>query len=313
VRRLGKVLGIIGIVLLVLVVVASAFGAWTVRRSFPQVSGEVALAGLTGSVEVRRDVRGIPHVYADTPDDLFFAQGYVHAQDRFWEMDFRRHITAGRLSEMFGSSQVETDTFLRISGWRRVAEQELPLLSAETRRNLDAYAKGVNAYLADHAGATASFEYAVLGLTNPSYTIEPWTTVDSIAWLKAMAWDLRGNMQEEISRSIISAKVGEARTVQLYPPYPTCGTGRSWCREPSATGCGTRTPAVRSRPRRCRACPRCPARRCRPSTRRAPRWPRSTRCSDRSGPGSGPTRGSSRATAPIPASRCSPTTRTSRR
>ncbi|MFN8167606.1 MAG: penicillin acylase family protein [Candidatus Nanopelagicales bacterium] len=219
-RRLGKVLGIVGIVLLVLVVAASAFGAWTVRRSFPQVSGEVALAGLSAPVEVRRDVRGVPHVYADTPQDLFFAQGYVHAQDRFWEMDFRRHITAGRLSEMFGSSQVETDTFLRISGWRRVAEQELPLLSADTRRNLEAYAKGVNAYLADHAGATASFEYAVLGLTNPSYTIEPWTAVDSIAWLKAMAWDLRGNMQEEISRSVISAKVGEARTAQLYPPYP---------------------------------------------------------------------------------------------
>ena len=219
-RRLGKVLGIIGIVVLVLVVVAASFGAWTVRRSFPQVSGEVALAGLKSEVKVLRDERGIPQIYATSSADLFYAEGYVHAQDRFWEMDFRRHITAGRLSELFGKSQVETDTYLRTLGWRRVAQQELALLSPETRGNLESYSAGVNAYLADHSGATASLEYAVLGLQNSGYSIEPWTPVDSIAWLKAMAWDLRGNMQEEISRSIISATVGVERTAQLYPPYP---------------------------------------------------------------------------------------------
>jgi penicillin amidase len=220
VRRLGKVLGIIGIVVLVLVVAAASFGAWTVRRSFPQVSGEIALPGLKSEVQVLRDERGIPQIYAASSADLFYAEGYVHAQDRFWEMDFRRHITAGRLSELFGKSQVETDTYLRTLGWRRVADRELALLSPETRGNLESYSAGVNAYLADHSGATASLEYAVLGLQNSGYTIEPWTPVDSIAWLKAMAWDLRGNMQEEISRSIISATVGVKRTAQLYPPYP---------------------------------------------------------------------------------------------
>ena len=220
VRRLGKVLGVIGIVLLLLVVVVASYGAWTVRRSFPQTSGELTLQGLTGTVDVLRDERGIPHVYADTPEDLFFAQGYVQAQDRFYEMDFRRHITSGRLSEMFGTSQVDTDKFLRASGWYRVAEKEVPLLSAETRRNLDSYTKGVNAYLADHSGAAVSLEYAVLSLTNKGYTIEPWTPVDSVAWLKAMAWDLRGNMQAEIERSIESSIVGTARTAQLFPPYP---------------------------------------------------------------------------------------------
>ena len=168
-----------------------------------------------------RDERGIPHVYADTPEDLFFAQGYVHAQDRFWEMDFRRHITAGRLSEMFGKSQIETDKFLRISGWRRVAEKELPLLSAETRRNLDSLREGRQRLpRRPLRRRRCRFEYAVLGLQNPSYTIEPWTPVDSVAWLKAMAWDLRGNMQEEIQRSVISATVGAVRTAQLFPPYP---------------------------------------------------------------------------------------------
>jgi penicillin amidase len=220
VRILRNIL--IGLVLFALVLLTAGigFGIWTVRRSFPQTTGEVSLPGLFAPVEVVRNDRGIPDIYAQSPQDLFYAQGFVHAQDRFWEMDFRRHITAGRLSEMFGSGQVETDKFLRVMGWRRVAQQELPMLSATTRRNLEAYTRGVNAYLADHSGSAVSLEYAVLGLQNSSYTIEPWTPVDSIAWLKAMAWDLRGNMVEEIQRSIISAKVGEVRTAQLYPPYP---------------------------------------------------------------------------------------------
>ncbi len=180
-RKPGKVLGVLGIVVLLLVVVGTTYGAWTVKRSWPQTTGQLALPGLTGTVDVLRDERGITNVYADDPDDLFFAQGFVHAQDRFYEMDFRRHITSGRLSEMFGKSQIDTDKFLRVSGWRHVAEQEYALLSSETRRNLDNYAKGVNAYLADHSGATASLEYAVLRLQNPGYTIEPWTAIDSIA------------------------------------------------------------------------------------------------------------------------------------
>jgi len=220
VRKLGKVLGVIGIVALLLVVTVIGYSAWTVHRSFPQTSGDITLQGLTGTVDVYRDDRGIPDLYADNPADLFYAQGYVHAQDRFWEMDFRRHITSGRLSEMFGKSQVETDTFLRISGWRRVAEQEYALLAPTTKQHLDDYARGVNAYLADHSGASVSLEYAVLGLQNRSYTIEPWTPVDSLAWLKAMAWDLRGNMQQEIERSIVSAQVGPGRTAQIFPPYP---------------------------------------------------------------------------------------------
>ena len=112
-RTFGKVLAVLGIVVLLLVVTGVTFAAWTVHRSFPQTSGTVTLQGLSGSVDVYRNDRGIPDLYADTPADLFFAQGYVHAQDRFWEMDFRRHITAGRLSELFGKSQLDTDTFLR--------------------------------------------------------------------------------------------------------------------------------------------------------------------------------------------------------
>ena len=81
-------------------------------KSFPQIDGEIQLEGLNGPVDIYRDKMGIPHIYATTSHDLFFAQGYVHAQDRFWQMDTWRHIGSGTLSEMFGKGQVETDTFL---------------------------------------------------------------------------------------------------------------------------------------------------------------------------------------------------------
>ncbi len=214
------ILGVIGVVILLLLVTAVSFGQYTVKRSWPQLEGTIEVTGLSASVEVLRDERGIPTIYADTLDDLMFSQGFVHAQDRFYEMDVRRHITAGRLSEMFGESQVQTDAFLRTLGWRRVAEQELSLLDDRSTQILAAYSAGVNAYLADRAPADISLEYSVLGLINPSYSIQPWGPADSVAWLKALAWDLRGNMTDEIYRTIMAASVGVERTEELFPPYP---------------------------------------------------------------------------------------------
>ncbi|NYI07776.1 penicillin acylase family protein [Allostreptomyces psammosilenae] len=213
------------VVLLVLLLVAAvAAGGWwaagTVRASYPQTSGEVRLPGMSAPAEVVRDANGIPQIYADTAEDLFRAQGYVHAQDRFWEMDVRRHITSGRLSEMFGEDQVETDAFLRTLGMQRVAQQEVEeTLSDDTVRNLEAYAAGVNAYLEAHSGSDLSLEYALLGFTNRDYEPEPWTATDSVAWLKAMAWDLRGNMQQEIDRALLSASYTPAEIDALYPGY----------------------------------------------------------------------------------------------
>ncbi len=214
-----------GLVLLILVVVLSLVGGgltlWTVRRSFPDYAGEERLPGLRAEVTVRWDSHGIPQVYARSTDDLFRAQGYLHARDRFWEMDFRRHITSGRLSELFGASEVETDRYLRTMGWRRVAEQEYPRLSPDTQRYLRAYADGVNAWLGDHDGSAASLEYGVLGLRNRGYRIATWDPVDSVAWLKAMAWDLRGNMGAEIDRAILlGSGLSRAQVEQLYPAYP---------------------------------------------------------------------------------------------
>ncbi|MGW4405650.1 penicillin acylase family protein [Nonomuraea sp. NPDC004702] len=208
-------------VLLVLALVLAGVLVYTVRKSFPQVDGTLRLPGLAGKVEIYRDKSGIPHIYADTAADLFMAQGFVHAQDRFFEMDFRRHTTAGRLSELFGKATLGNDKALRTMGWRRVAEQELPALDRQTQDFLAAYAKGVNAWLDANPNASdRSLEYSVLKLQNGEYRPERWTAVDSVAWLKAMAWDLRSNMEDEIDRALALTKLPKERVEQLYPGYP---------------------------------------------------------------------------------------------
>ncbi len=223
-RSVGRVIGITAFSIVagitVIALVVAGFVVWTIQRSFPQLEGTIAVEGLGRDVEVQRDVLGIPTISASDTDDLFFAQGYVHAQDRFWEMDFRRHVTSGRLSELFGESQLGTDRFLRTLGWREVAAQEVEALDPTIRSYYDAYAEGVNAYLADNDGADASFEYAVLGLQNADYEIEPWTPEDSVAWLKAMAWDLRTNIEDETERAILAADFTPEQLAQLYPAYP---------------------------------------------------------------------------------------------
>ena len=111
------------VVLIVIAFVAmTILAVSTIRRSFPEMSGTLEVEGLSGQVNVSRDARGVPTIYADTAADLFRAQGYVSAQDRFFEMDLRRHITAGRLSELVGEAGVDTDRVIRTMGWRRVAE-----------------------------------------------------------------------------------------------------------------------------------------------------------------------------------------------
>ncbi|MCE7078973.1 penicillin acylase family protein [Streptomyces sp. ST2-7A] len=219
--RRVRLLAIVVVLLLLGGLTAGAFwSVQTVRASFPQVTGQVKIEGLSAPVTVRRDANGIPQLYADTAEDLFRAQGFVHAQDRFWEMDVRRHLTAGRLSEMFGEEQVETDAFLRTLGWRDVAQREYDeLLDEDTKTYLRAYAEGVNAWLGEHDGAELSVEYAVLGLIG-DYAPEPWDPVDSVAWLKAMAWDLRGNLQEEIDRSLLAGRLSTEQIDDLYPAYP---------------------------------------------------------------------------------------------
>jgi len=219
----------IGISLLAIIVLLGAGSGYYFKsylpntvapKSFPQIDGEIKLEGLDGPVDVYLDQMGIPHIYASTQHDLFFAQGYVHAQERFWQMDFWRHIGSGRIAEMF-SSEADTDAFLRTLGWRVTAEQEYAGLDSVSKSIVDSYTSGVNAYLKNHDKEALSLEYAILGLLNSNYTIEPWTPIHSLTWGKAMAWDLRGNMGEEIERAVLLKTLTPEQVALLFPPYPT--------------------------------------------------------------------------------------------
>jgi penicillin amidase len=219
----------IGVGIVVLVLVGSGVGAWAftsaLHASYPQTSGTLQISGLSAPVTVQRDANGIPQIYAKTSADLFLAEGYVQAQDRFWQMDVDRHVTAGTLSSLLGSSALSTDEFVRTLGWRTVAEQSYAQLKPATKAYLQAYSQGINDYLAAHPGGSSlSIEYTLIGAplfgTVSDYKPAPWTPVDSVAWLEAMAWDLRENVDDEISRSLLTQTLSVDQIEQLYPSYP---------------------------------------------------------------------------------------------
>ena len=148
------------------------------------------------------------------------AQGFVEAQDRFWQMDFYRHVATGRTAEMFGEAQLETDIFLRTLGWERVAAREYRVLSPLMQTLLDAYARGVNAYLAERGEWEISLEYVFLGIQNPDYRPAPWKPTDTLAFAKVVAWDLRTNIVSELERAVLSESIPVEWVSQLWPEYP---------------------------------------------------------------------------------------------
>ncbi|MEW5990531.1 MAG: penicillin acylase family protein [Chloroflexota bacterium] len=220
--------GITGLVIVVVVALVGVVGLLAVLtgRGLPQTSGTIRIEGLHAPVTVIRDSAGIIQIRADDPHDLFLAQGYVHAQERMWQMEVWRHISAGRLSELFGEGRVDTDRFIRTLGWRQAAERDLAAMPSDAIAALQAYADGVNAWLGDHDGAFGP-PFIVAGLLGGTgglggYTPERWTPLDSAAWQKVQAWNLGGNMDAEIFRLLADARLGSPdRTDQLFPAYDT--------------------------------------------------------------------------------------------
>ena len=213
---IGVLIFILAVSVLLLILIP-----YNITRSYPQTNGEIQISGLDAPVEVYRDSYGVPHIYANTSHDLFFTQGYVHAQDRFWQMDFWRHIGSGRLGEMFGESQLETDQILRTMGFARVAQEELETFDSTSKAILESYSQGVNAYLAEHQGADLSLEYLVLKMINADYQPEPWQPLHSLTWAKVMAWDLGGNMDAEIEMATLLKNLTPEQVAEIIPPYPS--------------------------------------------------------------------------------------------
>ncbi len=203
----------IGLALLLLALVFAFF--WYRGASQPKTDGVIKLSGLHQPVDIVRDAEGVPHIYAKTTDDAYFALGFVHAQDRLWQMEMNRRIAAGRLAEILGPGALATDRFLRTLGVRRNAERILQHLTPDTRAALDAYARGVNAWL-DQRDKPLPPEFLITGAPAPAH----WQPVDSIGWQTMMAWDLSANWSQELLRMRLSQRLSLDQINQFLPPYP---------------------------------------------------------------------------------------------
>ena len=190
-----------------------AGGYFYLRLSLPQTEGELQIAGLDGPVEVLRDAHGIPHIFARSERDAQFALGFVHAQDRLWQLEMNRRIASGRLAEILGPAALDTDRFLRTIGIRRVAEANLRQVDAETKKLFGAYAAGINAFLGTKP--VLPLEFWILGVQP-----ESWSEVDSAAWGKMLAWDLGGNWRAELLRLQLAPRLATSMMQELFPPYP---------------------------------------------------------------------------------------------
>ena len=198
---------------LVVFVLAVGLGGYAyLRRSLPVVDGTIAVTGTSGTIEIIRDADAVPHVFATTARDAFYGLGYVHAQDRLWQMEFQRRVGNGRLSEIFGLATLPADRFLRTVGFGRAATSAWEHLPADTRADINAYIAGINQFLATHHRSALPPEFQLLG-----FEPEPWTGPDVLAWQKMMAWDLSANYSIELMRHDLAAKVGEARMRELLP------------------------------------------------------------------------------------------------
>lgn len=221
-----KILRLILLILLLVIVIVVVGGFLvytdTTQGPLPQTSGSLSVTGLEAQVEILRDKWGIPHIYGSSLHDLFFAQGYTQAQDRWWQMEFYRHTGSGAIEELTGKTSrlIETDIFIRTAGWRRTAETEVELLGEAERAMLQAFADGVNAYILNRPADDLAMEYRLLGITGVNITVEPWTIVDTVVWGKVMAWNLTDTRSREFTRQAMLETVGQAMEQTFTPPFP---------------------------------------------------------------------------------------------
>ena len=204
--------------IVVLAVVLAAGGYFYLRRSLPQIDGALTVAGLSAPIDIIRDADAIPHVFAANKADALFGLGYVHAQDRLWQMELQRRIGHGRLSEVLGAAALPQDRFLRTVGFGRAAKSAWASTPEWARQQIDAYVAGVNAFISTHHGSRLPPEFSLL-----RFEPEPWSGVDVLVWVKMMAWDLSANYAFELLRHDLARAVGPERMAQLMPAYPIAG------------------------------------------------------------------------------------------
>lgn len=207
--------GVLGVALLV--AGWSAWIAWRINSSLPQIEGEMVVAGITGEVSILRDEHGVPHIFGETDEDVFFGLGFAHAQDRLFQMELMRRAVQGRLSEVVGSAALPVDRRSRTLGFARSAAGSAALMDDETRTVVEAYASGVNA-LIDSNGFVAPPEFQLL-MFSPSH----WTVEDTAGVLYYMSDSLVAGAGDEFARARLARELEEDRIAEFLTPYPDFG------------------------------------------------------------------------------------------
>ncbi len=195
-------------------IIIISIAGYITYRSTITTKGRLFFSDLQGSVSIYRDKNGIPHINANHDEDAFFALGYVHAQDRFWQMEFQRRVASGTLSELFGKKTIKIDKYLRTYGFYHAAELAWPAFDDRTKAFIKSYTKGVNAYIKQ---GNFSIEVQLL-----HYKPQPWTVIDSIAWQKMMCWNLQNHSwDDKITYALAQLNFGNHAIEKYFPDYPS--------------------------------------------------------------------------------------------
>ena len=197
--------------LAVMTIVGGYFFGRLTFRALPDLEGVLTIGGLTERVDVYRDDAGFPHILANNEHDAWIAAGYVHAQDRLWQMDVQRRYGMGRLSEIFGAEALPIDRMMRSIGIHRIADSLLQTVSQQTRDMLDAYARGVNAAIAERS-SSLPIEFDLL-----QYEAEPWLPVHSLVIARLSGWELALSWWTDLMLQELIERFGEERAAELFP------------------------------------------------------------------------------------------------
>jgi penicillin amidase len=216
VSKKKKIIIGIAVTLPVILVAVVLFLRYQITKSFPQTTGDISVEGLSTPVQIYRDQLGVPHIFAQNDEDLMSGVGYVHAQDRLWQMELSRRAGEGRLSEAFGDRTLNFDRMFRTIGFKRLAEKLERHLHPESRRLLLAYTRGVNSFISTHKGKLP-VEFDILGITP-----EPWTIEDCLVIVRLEAWELTMSWWIDLTLADLSIKLGE-KAKEILPTYPENG------------------------------------------------------------------------------------------
>jgi len=202
------------LVVLGLIITATlGISAYIYVRTSDNYGDSFVLNAPYGPVAINLDQYGVPTITSEKNDlDVYFAQGFMHAKDRLWQMELQRHIVRGQLSEIFGEATIEHDKYLRTWGFYRSAAHDWAGFDDQTKAIINAYTAGVNAYIDTKK---LPLQFIIL-----NHKPQPWTNYDSFIWSKMVAWQLQNSWQDKIENYLLTQKYGAEKLAILRPPYP---------------------------------------------------------------------------------------------